>query len=236
MTSSTVDLREHRSRQAGEVSARTMASAVVLTFGFVVVEAIAGVYGRSLALLSDAGHNLADVAALGLSWYALAMGRRPSNHGMTYGYHRVAVVAAMVNAASLGLIALWLVWEAVGRLRMPEPANSTLMIGVALAAIIINVIVTVRLHEGSKSDINIRSAYLHMMGDAVAAFAVILAGVIVAVTERVIADPLVSMVMPRLSCGAVMGSSGKAPLSYSRAHRLGLTWRQSLQPSEQSLV
>jgi cobalt-zinc-cadmium efflux system protein len=172
-----------------------MAAAVVLTFGFVIAEAVAGWYGRSLALLSDAGHNLADVAALGLSWYALAISRKPSHHGMTYGYHRVAVVAALANALSLCAIALWIVWEAIGRLRAPEPANSALMIGVALVAIVINVIISLRLHEASKDDINVRSAYVHMMGDAVAALGVVIAGVIIAVTQQVIADPIVSMLI-----------------------------------------
>jgi cobalt-zinc-cadmium efflux system protein len=172
-----------------------MASAVVLTFGFVVAEAVAGWYGRSLALLSDAGHNLADVAALGLSWYALAIGRKPSHHGMTYGYHRVAVVAALANAISLAGIALWIVWEAIGRLRAPEPANSALMIGVALGAIVINVTISLRLYEGSKDDMNVRSAYVHMMGDAVAAFGVVIAGVIIAITHSVVADPIVSVLI-----------------------------------------
>jgi cobalt-zinc-cadmium efflux system protein len=172
-----------------------MAAAVVLTFGFVVAEAVAGWYGRSLALLSDAGHNLADVAALGLSWYALVISRKPSHHGMTYGYHRVAVVAALANAISLAVIALWIVWEAIGRFRAPEPANSALMISVALGAIVINITISLRLHEGSKDDLNVRSAYVHMMGDAVAAFGVVIAGVTIAVTHSVLADPIVSVLI-----------------------------------------
>jgi cobalt-zinc-cadmium efflux system protein len=172
-----------------------MGAAMALTFGFVVAEAVAGWYGRSLALLSDAGHNLADVAALGLSWYALAIGRKPSHHGMTYGYHRVAVIAALANAISLVVIALWIVWEAIARLRTPEPANSVLMIGVALCAIVINVIISLRLYEGSKDDMNVRSAYVHMMGDAVAAFGVVIAGIIVAFTHSVVADPIVAVLI-----------------------------------------
>jgi cobalt-zinc-cadmium efflux system protein len=187
---------QHRhSQDSTHVSSGTMAAAVALTLGFVVAEAAAGYIGRSLALLSDAGHNLADVAALGLSWYGLSIARKPSHHGMTYGYHRVAVIAALVNAISLAVIALWIAWEAVARLRLPEPPNGWLMIGIALTGVVINVVIGLRLHEASKDDMNVRSAYVHMMGDAVAAFGVVIAGVVVAVTGSVAADPIVSMLI-----------------------------------------
>ena len=88
----------HGHAHAGQVSTRTMAAAVALTLAFVLAEAIGGWWGNSLALLSDAGHNLADAAALGLSWYALWMAGKPSHEGMTFGYHRVGVFAALVNA------------------------------------------------------------------------------------------------------------------------------------------
>src|ERR1700726_3436878 len=93
------------------VSGRTMGAAVALTLLFVVIEALSGWLGRSLALLSDAGHNLADAAALGFSWYALRIAARPSHHGMTFGYHRVGVLAALVNSVSLVVIAVLLGWE-----------------------------------------------------------------------------------------------------------------------------
>ena len=172
-----------------------LAAALVATLVFVVVEAIAGWVGHSLALLSDAGHNLADAAALGLSWYALAMARKPSHHGMTYGYHRVAVIAALVNGLSLVGIALWILWEGVVRLRMPEPADSGLMIGVALANIVVNAAISIRLRKGSKGDINVRSAYLHMVGDAISAMGVAIAGVVAALTGTLLADPLVSLLI-----------------------------------------
>lgn len=180
-----------------------MAAAVAATLGFVVAEAVAGWIGHSLALLSDAGHNLADAAALGLTWYALAAARRPSHHGMTYGYHRVAVIAALINGLSLVGIAVWIVWEAIGRIRMPEPVNGRLMIGVALAAIAVNVAISARLHQGSKHDLNVRSAYLHMMGDAISAFGVVIAGVVVAFTGSLLADPIVSL----LIAGFILWSS-----------------------------
>src|SRR5437762_10663678 len=137
---------DQSARNAAPTPPRTMFGALVLTLCFVGGEAAAGWMGHSLALLSDAGHNLADAAALGLSWYALSIARKPSHHGMTYGYHRVGVVAALVNAASLVAIGAWIVWEALARLRAPEPADSRLMIGVALVAIAVNVFIGLRLH------------------------------------------------------------------------------------------
>jgi cobalt-zinc-cadmium efflux system protein len=172
-----------------------MIAAVAVTVAFVLAEAAAGWVGRSLALLSDAGHNLTDAAALGLSGYALIIARRPSSAGMTFGYHRVAIVAALVNALSLVGIALWIAWEAIARLRNPEPVDSRLMIGVALIAIVVNTAISVRLQEGSKHDLNVRSAYLHMVGDALSALGVVIAGVIVAITGSSVADPLVSLVI-----------------------------------------
>jgi cobalt-zinc-cadmium efflux system protein len=187
--------RGHAHGAPASVSPATMAWAVGTTLAFVFIEAVAGWIGGSLALLSDAGHNLADAAALGLSWYALVVARKPSHHGMTYGYHRVAVIAAMINGLSLVAIALWIAWEAIGRLSNPEPPNSTLMIWVALVAVAVNVGITVRLHKGSKHDLNVRSAYMHMLGDAISTFAVVVAGVIIRLTGSAIVDPIMSLVI-----------------------------------------
>ena len=166
-----------------------------MTVAFVVAEAIAGFAAHSLALLSDAAHNLTDAAALGLSWYALAIARKPSNHGMTYGYHRVGVAAALVNGISLVVIAGYIVWEAIARLHAPAPSDGRWMIAVALLAVVVNATIGVRLHEASKHDMNVRSAYLHMVGDAISALGVAVAGLIVAMTGSVIADPVVSILI-----------------------------------------
>src|SRR5476651_2708345 len=101
------------------VSGRTMGAAVALTLTFVLVEAVSGWRAHSLALLSDAGHNLADAAALGFSWYALWIAGKPSHHRMTFGYHRVGIVAALANAVSLVVIAVFIFVEAFQRLRHP---------------------------------------------------------------------------------------------------------------------
>ena len=179
-------------------SERTLRSALVLTLVFVAVEALSGWFGPSLALLSDAGHNLADAASLGFSWYATSIAARRSHHGMTFGYHRVGVLAALVNAVSLVVIALLIGWEALDRIRHPADANGPLMIGVAGMAIVVNIVIGLWLHEDAKDDINVRSAYLHQIGDAASAFGVVIAGVLVATTGQTLADPVVSLLIAGL--------------------------------------
>jgi cobalt-zinc-cadmium efflux system protein len=180
------------------VSAATLGGAVALTLAFVLAEAIGGWWGNSLALLSDAGHNLADAATLGLSWYALWMAGKPSHERMTFGYHRVGVFAALINAVSLVLIALFIGWEGIERIRHPEAASGVVMIVLATVAIIVNLAIGSRLHQGAKHDINVRSAYIHMIGDAVSAFGVVIAGIIIATTQWLLADPIVSLIIAAL--------------------------------------
>ena len=180
------------------VASRRMRMAVILTVAFVVGEAIAGYFAHSLALLSDAGHNFADAAALGFSWYALWIARKPAHKGMTYGYHRVGILAALVNSVSLVVIALLIFWEAIDRLRNPEPVHGWLMIVVAAVAIAVNLLIGLWLHTGAKHDINVRSAYLHMIGDAVSAFGVVLAGIIVVASGWHLADSIVSFLIATL--------------------------------------
>src|SRR6476659_4127507 len=139
----------HHPAPAG-VSGGALGAAVAATLVFVVGEALAGWYGHSLALLSDACHNLADAMALAFSWYALRMAAKPSHHGMTFGYHRVGVFAALANAVTLVVIAILIGFEAIERIRHPEPASGRLMILVALVAIVVNVWISVRLHAGAK--------------------------------------------------------------------------------------
>jgi len=188
----------HHHAHDAAVPAGVMGTAVAVTLAFVVAEALAGWFGGSLALLSDAGHNLADAGALAFSLYALRMAAKPSHHGMTFGYHRVGVFAALANAVTLVVIALLIGFEAIERIRHPEPASGRLMILVALVAIVVNVWISVRLHAGAKHDINVRSAYLHMVGDAVSALGVVIAGVLVLMTASTIADPIVSLLIAAL--------------------------------------
>src|SRR5262249_27672858 len=128
----------HRHDDASSVTRRLALSALI-TLAFAAGGLSAGVLSRSLAPMSDAGHHFADVLALALSWYGLSMARRPSTSERTFGYHRVGILTATVNAISLVFIAILIFWEAISRLRTPEPVASTTMIVVALIAIVINV-------------------------------------------------------------------------------------------------
>src|SRR5436190_12976538 len=134
-------MHSHTHGHGAGVSSRTMGAAVALTLVFVALEALLGWWGRSLALMSDAGHNLADAAALAFSWYAVWIAGKASHEGMTFGYHRVGIFAALINAVSLIMIALVVAWEAIARLRHPELPSGALMIGVALSAIAVNVLI-----------------------------------------------------------------------------------------------
>jgi len=179
----------------GEAVGRRLVASVALMSAFVVGEAIAGFFSHSLALLSDAGHNVADVLALLLSWYGVRAANWPSSCQRTFGYHRVGILAALGNAASLAAIALFILFEAAQRLRHPEPVAGNIMIAVALAAVAVNGLVAFWLHASAKDDLNVRSAYIHMLGDALSGAGVVVAGVVIALTGNALADPLVSVLI-----------------------------------------
>jgi cobalt-zinc-cadmium efflux system protein len=182
-----------------------MRLAFVLTVAFVVGEAVAGWFAHSLALLSDAGHNFADAAAVGFSWYALWIAKKPAHTGMTYGYHRAGILAALVNAVSLVVIALLIFWEAFERLRDPTDVHGWLMIPLAIAAIALNTTISVWLHDGAKHDLNVRSAYLHMAGDAVSALGVLIAGAVVVAGGPPLADTAASFLIGTLILASSWG-------------------------------
>jgi cobalt-zinc-cadmium efflux system protein len=177
------------------LTGRRLSLSIVITLSFVVLEGVAGYWSHSLSLVSDAGHNLADALALIFSWYGLRIARRPSTAKRTFGYHRVGILAALVNAVTLVVMALLIFWEAAGRLRHPEPVQSVPMIVVALVAVLINTLISVWLKGAAKHDLNVRSAYLHMLGDAVSAAGVVAAGLLIAFTGASIADPVVSILI-----------------------------------------
>lgn len=180
-----------------------MSLAVGMTLAFVIGEALVGAYSRSLALVSDAGHNFADALALGLSWYGVWMAKKPPHSRMTYGYHRVAILAALFNAISLVLLAIFIAWEAIERMQQPSEVQGIPVIITATIAVILNLVISLWLHADAKHDINIRSAYLHMLGDALSAVGVGITGVIVLVTGWDMIDPIASF----LIAGLILWSS-----------------------------
>ena len=185
----------HAHNHASGIAGKRLAASIFITLAFVVAETIAGFFAHSLALLSDAGHNFADALALFLSWYGIWIARKPSTQARTFGYHRVGIFAALVNAVSLVVIAILIFWEAANRLGHPAPVHSTPMIAVALVAIVINGAISYWLRRDAKRDISVRSAYLHMLGDAISAAGVVAAGLVIVFSGTYIADPIVSVLI-----------------------------------------
>jgi len=180
------------------ISSRTMWFVTAITFTFCLGEALVGYKSNSLALMADAGHNFADSLALALSAFALWIATKPADNKRTFGYHRVGILVALVNAVGLVTMALVIFWEAIQRLQMPEYVQSTPMIWMALLAIILNSGIAWWLTSAAKDNLNIRSAYLHMLGDAAASLGVVIAGIIITLTSWFIADPIVSIIFALL--------------------------------------
>lgn len=174
---------------------RHLGLAFVLIAVFTVVEAAGGWLANSLALLADAGHMFLDASALGLSWYAMRLSRRDHDHSLSYGYHRFQVLAAFVNALTLLVVCAWISFEALTRLQEPEPILPGPALIIAAIGLIVNLIAFRLLHQGRGRSLNIRSAYLHVLGDILGSVAAIAAMLIVLLTGWLPADPLLSMVV-----------------------------------------
>lgn len=182
----------------GDLARRTavrLSLSLSLTLAFVVIEAAAGLFANSLALLTDAAHNLTDVFALGLSWYAVRLTTQPSNSQKTYGYHRAGILAALANSTTLVLISLGVFYEAWQRFKAPPEINSLVLISVGLAAVIVNFVTALLVRRGSEQDLNLRSVFVHLMGDVAATGGAVIAGIIIYFTRANWLDPLISVLI-----------------------------------------
>jgi cobalt-zinc-cadmium efflux system protein len=162
------------------------------TLALVAAEVVGGILGRSVALLNDAVHNLSDVPALGISWLAMRWAERPADTEKTYGYHRAGVLAAFTNAILLVLLALWLGYEAVQRLRSPIIVVESWMIWTSLAALAVNGGITLALVRGRR-DLNLRSILIHNFGDALSNIAIIAGAIVIGMTGAHWIDPLLGL-------------------------------------------
>lgn len=184
-----------------EAVSRRLMLVVVVTAFFMVVEAVAGWVSGALALLADAGHMLIDVAALALSAFTAWLARRPPSASRTYGYLRLEIMAALVNGVALVGIALGVTVEAVRRLREPHPIEAGLFLVVAGLGLVVNLVSLRLLHALRHGSLNVRGAYLHVLGDALGSVGALLAAVIVATTGWTYADPIVSVLLSVLILG-----------------------------------
>jgi cobalt-zinc-cadmium efflux system protein len=172
---------------------RAFAVGITLNVIFVVVEAGFGIWGNSLALLADAGHNLSDVLGLVVAWIASVLARRPPTARYTYGMRGSSILAALFNAVFLLLAVGAIGWEAIQRVFRPEPVAGTTLMAVAAIGILINGVTGWLFASGSKGDLNIRGAYLHMVADAAVSAGVVVAGLAILVTGWLWLDPVVSL-------------------------------------------
>ena len=171
---------------------------LLATTVFVLIELFAGLQAHSLALLSDAAHNFTDALAIGLAWVGLRMQTKPADETKTYGYHRASVLSAFVNALTLVALSAWILYESVLRLRNPEAVQESVMMAVAGLGLVLNGGIMLALRAGSKNDINIRSAFVHMLGDALGSVAIIMGAVAIRYTGWLRVDPVLSIVIALL--------------------------------------
>ncbi len=169
--------------------------ALFVTLAFVVIEAAAGLFANSLALLTDAAHNLTDVIALGLSWYAVRLTLQPSNSQKTYGYHRAGILVALLNSTTLVIISLGIFYEAYQRFLSPPDVKAGVMVVVGLIAVVVNLATALMVREGSEHDLNMRAAFVHLMSDVASTVGAVVAGVIIYFTHADWLDPFVSVLI-----------------------------------------
>ncbi len=197
-----VRLSERRGSRGG-LAEGALKQAFFLTAIILVLEAAAGLFAHSLALLADAGHILTDGVALGLAWFAIRQAERPADARRTYGYHRVGILTALANGLTLVLIVLWIAYEAAQRLAHPQAVNGGFVVIAALLAIGINTFIALRL-RGQAANMNVGAAMLHVLGDLAASVGVVVAGLIILLTGWLYADPLISVAIAVLiAWGAV---------------------------------
>lgn len=194
----------HVHRVAPKEMTRVLKAAVVVTVAFVAIEFAAGLYAHSLALLSDAAHNLTDIPAFILSGFALYLERKEPTDQKTYGYHRAGVLAAFVNALILVAVSFFIFKEALERFQTPVPVATTVMVWVSLVGLAVNSGVAWALHRG-RSDVNIRMVFIHNLGDAASNVAVIIGALLIARTGYFAIDPLLSLA---IGAGVLWSSVG----------------------------
>lgn len=182
----------------GSTDKKRVLIAACLTGGFMIAEAFGGILTGSLALLADAGHMLADSIALGLAWYAFHLAGRPATVRLTYGFGRVKTLVAYTNGIAIFVIALWIVYEAWGRLQAPAPVLGGPMLAVAILGLLVNIGSFFVLHGGDRESLNMRGAILHVLGDLLGSAAAIVAALVILATGWTPIDPILSVLVSLL--------------------------------------
>ena len=179
----------------GPSQAGRLRIALAITLLVLVAELVGGFVANSLTLLADAGHMLTDVAALGLTLFVTWFSRRPETPKRTYGYLRLEILAAFLNGGVLLVVSALIIWHAVVRIRQPEPVAGSLMLVIALVGLVSNIVSARTLHPASEASLNLRGAYLHILGDLLGSVGTVLAAIIIRTTGWLMADPIASIVV-----------------------------------------
>jgi len=182
-------------RQVPSGGKKDLLIALSITFLMMVVEVIGGLLSNSLALLSDAGHMLTDNLALLLSLFALTFASMPATERKTFGFYRLEILAAFVNGVVLVLISIYILYQAYFRIIHPQPVQGGLMLVVAVIGLVANIIGALFLFKHSHTSLNIRGAYLHILGDALSSVGVVIGGVIIMNTGWYLIDPVLSVLI-----------------------------------------
>ncbi len=170
----------------------------MLTFAYALIQAVGGWLSGSLALIADSGHMISDAAALLLALIAYRIARKPADGTRTYGFHRVRVLAALANGATLLLLVAWILWEAIQRLSEPTEILAGPMLIIAIIGLLVNLVGAYTLWSGNRNDGNLRGALLHVMGDLLGSVGAIVAAIGIMLTGWVVLDPILSVLVATL--------------------------------------
>ncbi|MEG3617650.1 cation diffusion facilitator family transporter [Magnetovibrio sp. PR-2] len=188
----------HNHSTMQDINETRIGFAALLTGTFMIAEVVGGVLSGSLALLADAGHMVTDFASLCLAWFAFRLTRRPADWQHTYGYDRFMTLAAFVNGLALFVVAAWIIVEAFHRLNEPTTVLGGIMLWVAMGGLFVNLITFWMLHGGDHKNLNLRAAYLHVLGDLLGSVAALIAAVVILLTGWMTIDPLLSLLVALL--------------------------------------
>jgi cobalt-zinc-cadmium efflux system protein len=182
-------------RADGPGARRPLAIALALVLGFAVVEVVGGLVAGSLALLADAAHMVSDAGALGLALFAAWLAGRPATVARSFGWRRAEILAALANGVALVVLAVWIAWEAVGRLDDPPSVDGWLIVGVGAAGLVVNAVAARVLHGAAETSLNVRAALRHVLADLLSSAGVVVAGLLVLGPGWERADPAVSLLI-----------------------------------------
>lgn len=185
-------MHQHSSHHKDNIQSKNLLITFLLNLIISAAELIGGLLSNSLALISDAIHNFSDGLAVLITWFSIRISKRPANQHHTFGYKRVQILAALFNALTLITICIFLLAEAYHRFMQPQAVEGFAMMWVALIGLVANLLGVVLLRKFSKDNLNIKAAYLHLIGDSLSSMAVIIGGVLIIYYEMYWIDPLIT--------------------------------------------